>query len=211
MCPAKHGQNTRGKVKEIAYEMAKKKEDVENETMRRAAAKRARENEEDDSMERQEPPDTYGGKEIQESPTDLPRLRKLLKGSIDNDISASRLRSLRDESSNSIKEKVFSILVDPSTYVIAPSTETPFDNDTIDQICGIAIGFGALDEEKTEDQQGMIITGAVLLELGRTYIGLRQTPPQESVNDANEVDKNQTLEGAIATLHTELMAEMEAK
>jgi hypothetical protein len=86
--PAKHGQNTRGKVKEFAYEMAKKKEDVKNETMRRATAKLAQENKQDDSMENQEPPDTYGGKEIQESPTDLPTLRKLLKGSIDTDIIA---------------------------------------------------------------------------------------------------------------------------
>jgi hypothetical protein len=131
--PAKHGQNTRGKVKEIAYGMAKKKEDVKNETMGRAAAKRARENEQDDSMDSQEPPDAYGGKEIQESPTDLPRLRKLLKGSIDSDINALRMRSYRDESFKIIKEKVFSILADPSTYVMAldPSTETPFDEDTI--------------------------------------------------------------------------------
>ena len=123
------------------------------------------------------------------------------------------MRSYRDESFKIIKGKVFSILVDPSTYVMAPgpSTETPFDEDMIDRICGIAIGFGALDEERTEDQQGMIITGAVLLEQGQTYIGLQHTPPQESVNDADEVDENQTLEGAIATLHMELRAEMEAK
>jgi hypothetical protein len=131
----------RGKVKEIAYQMAKKKEDARNETIRRATAKHAQENEQDDSsMKSQEPPDKHGGREIQESPMDLPRLRKLLKGSIFTNINALRLRSLRDESFKIIKERqVVSILVDLSTYVMGPSTETPFDEDTINQICGFWI------------------------------------------------------------------------
>jgi hypothetical protein len=215
--PAKHGENTRQMVKEIGSKVAKKKEDNEYEKKRCAAAMYdARE-----PLNREET-------DIQESSPDLPRLcNKLLKGSTDTDIYASRLR-LRDASFEIIKEKVRSILVDPTAHMMAPSTELPLDEDAIRRICGIAIGFGALDETRTEDQQGMIITGAVLLEQGQACAidlppkskGFRHdddTSHKESKDDADAFSEKQqntqkqTLEEAIKVLNAELESKMAEK
>jgi hypothetical protein len=67
MRPAKHGKNTRQKVKEIVFEMAKRKENVKNEKMSRGAIKHAHKNEQADK-ECREPPDR------EDKPPDLPRL-----------------------------------------------------------------------------------------------------------------------------------------
>jgi hypothetical protein len=142
---------------------------------------------------------------------------KLLKGSVDTDIHASQLR-LRDRPFEIIKEKVFAILVDLTTYMMIRPTESPppLDEDVIRQICGMAIGFGALDEaRRTEEQQGMIIAGAVLLEQGQARI-LDDTS-QESMGDddaftnENQDTQKQSVEETIEILNKELESEMAEK